>query len=177
MDMRRLDLIATSTFGLEAVVARELRALGYDAEIRQNGRIAFAADAAAVCRANLWLRCADRVLLEVGRFEAADFDALFEKTKALPWEAWIPPDGAFPVNGRSVKSRLSSVPAVQRTVKKAIVDRLMSAHGVDELPETGRPYTVEVALLEDDAKLKFATTGSCLNKRVYRTMAGQAPMK
>ncbi len=93
-----LDLIATSTFGLEAVVARELQHLGYEPKILQSGRILFSADAAAVCRANLWLRAADRVLLRLGSFEATDFCQLFDRTYALPWEQWIPPDGEFPVS-------------------------------------------------------------------------------
>ncbi|MBA3483104.1 MAG: class I SAM-dependent RNA methyltransferase, partial [Pirellulales bacterium] len=122
-----LNLIATSAFGLEAVVVRELGDLGYAARIVRPGRIAFAGDATALCRSNLWLRSADRVLVEVAAFEAADFDALFDTTKALPWEEWIAADAAFPVGGRSIKSQLSSVPAVQRTVKKAVVERLMAA--------------------------------------------------
>ncbi len=177
VSQQTLDLIATSTFGLEAVVARELQSLGYETTIGQNGRIAFAADAAGICRANLWLRCADRVLLQIGRFAAADFDQLFDTTKSLPWEQWIPADGAFPVNGRSVKSKLTSVPAVQRTVKKAIVERLLAAHGAGELPETGPRYTVEVALLDDVATLTLDTTGPGLNKRGYRPLAGVAPLK
>ena len=134
----KLDLIAATTFGLEAVVARELEALGYAAKIIQSGRVLFSGDAADVCRANLWLRAADRVLLRVGGFEARDFGALFDRTFALPWEAWIPADAEFPVSGRSIKSQLSSVPACQKIVKKAIVEKLKSAYGVDWFAETGR---------------------------------------
>src|SRR6185436_4360839 len=113
--MKQFNLIATSAFGLEAVVVRELEALGYAARTMRPGRIAFAGDASAVCRANLWLRSADRVLVELASFAAPDFDALFDTAKALPWEEWIAPDAGIPVRGRSIKSQLSSVPACQRT--------------------------------------------------------------
>ncbi|MEE3219676.1 MAG: THUMP domain-containing protein, partial [Planctomycetota bacterium] len=117
-----LNLIATTAFGLEAVVRRELAALGYDGEIIAPGWIRFGGDELAVCRANLWLRAADRVLVQVDTFAADDFEALFENTKLAAWHEWIPADGAFPVNGRSIKSQLSSVPACQRAVKKAVVE-------------------------------------------------------
>ena len=107
------DLLATCSFGLEAVVMRELTALGYTAKSPQTGRIEFAGDDHAVARTNLWLRSADRVLIRIGHFPAADFDALFEGVRALPWERWIPADARFPVAGRCVRSTLSSEPAVQ----------------------------------------------------------------
>lgn len=172
-----LKLIATSAFGLEAVVRYELSQLGYEARIVTPGRIAFDGDAEAVCRANLWLRSADRVLVEVGRFHAPDFDALFETTKSLCWEKWIPPEGRFPVAGRSRKSRLTSVPAIQRAVKRSVVDRLKDAHRAKELPETGPLYAIEVALLEDQATLTLDTTGPSLHKRGYRPFSGPAPLK
>ena len=172
-----LDLIATSTFGLEAVVKRELEALGYPAASTQTGRVEFSGDAAAVARTNLRLRTADRVLIRVGRFEASDFDTLFEAVRELPWEEWIGPEDAFPVAGRSVKSVLSSVPAVQRAVKKAIVDRLLSAHRVRQLPETGPTVAVEVALLKDTATITLDTSGDGLHKRGYRDLTGPAPLR
>ena len=172
-----LDLVATSTFGLEAVVRRELEALGYEARSPQTGRIEFAGDAAAIVRANLHLRSADRVFVKLSRFAAPDFDALFEGVQAFPWEQWIGPDDAFPVTGRSVKSTLASVPALQRTVKKAIVDRLMSAHGCRSLPETGATFAVEIALLEDTATLLLDTSGDGLHKRGYRDLVGAAPLR
>jgi 23S rRNA (guanine2445-N2)-methyltransferase / 23S rRNA (guanine2069-N7)-methyltransferase len=175
--MRPLQLIATSAVGLEAVVARELKGLGYEAKIPQTGRIAFAGDEAALCRANLWLRAADRVLIEVGSFEATDFGQLFDRTFELPWEQWIGHDAAFPVNGRSVKSQLSSVPACQRIVKKAIVEKLKHAHRTDSLPETGPPYTVEVALLDDRATLTIDSSGAGLHKRGYRRLVAEAQLK
>jgi 23S rRNA (guanine2445-N2)-methyltransferase / 23S rRNA (guanine2069-N7)-methyltransferase len=173
----RLDLVATSTFGLEAIVTRELEALGYSARSTQTGRVEFEGDAAAVARTNLHLRTADRVLVRVAGFRAPDFEALFETTLDLPWENWIGPEDGFPVAGRSVKSTLSSVPAVQRTVKKAIVERLMRAHGVGTLPETGPVVPVEIALLKDEATLLLDTSGSGLHKRGYRDLVGAAPLR
>lgn len=172
-----LDLVATSAFGLEAVVARELATLGIDAKPYATGRVGFAGDATTLIRANLWLRAADRVLIAVGRFHASDFGVLFDATFALPWERWIPHDFAFPVDGRSVKSQLSSVPACQKIVKKAIVERLRSAHGVQTLPETGPTVRVEVALLKDQATLTIDTSGDGLHKRGYRPLVGEAALK
>ena len=172
-----LDLIATSTFGLEAVVKRELAKLGYEGQATQTGRIHFKGDESAICRSNLWLRTADRVLLQIGTFTARDFGELFDQTKSLPWEQWITPDAAFPVDGRSVKSQLSSVPACQKAVKKAIAEKLQAAHGVSELPETGPTYKVEVALLKDEVTLTIDTTGAGLHKRGYRPVVGGAPLR
>lgn len=172
-----IELIATSTMGLEAVVSRELVDLGYENRIVQLGRIAFEADEAAICRANLWLRSSGRLLLKMGGFKAIDFGELFDQTFALPWERWIPPDGAFPVNGRSLKSQLSSVPACQKIVKKAVAEKLMKAHGVARLDETGPTFPVEVALLKDEATLTIDTSGSGLHKRGYRPLVGQAPLR
>ena len=163
--------------GLEAVVARELADLGYEPRIVQTGRVAFVGDGLAICRANLWLRCADRVLIQVGKFEARDFGELFDRTHALDWQEWIGPDGAFPVQGRSVASQLSSVPACQRIVKKALVEKLRAAHGVQTLDESGPTCTVEVALLKDVATLTIDTSGPSLHKRGYRKFVGQAPLK
>jgi 23S rRNA (guanine2445-N2)-methyltransferase / 23S rRNA (guanine2069-N7)-methyltransferase len=172
-----LDLIATSTFGLEAVVARELQALGHQPKILQSGRILFQADAAALCRANLWLRAADRVLLRLDAFEATDFGQLFDRTYALPWEQWIPPDAAFPVTGRSIKSQLSSVPACQKIVKKAVVEKLKAAYGIEWFAETGPKFSIEVALLDNQASLTIDTSGPGLHKRGYRALVGKAPLK
>lgn len=172
-----LNLIATSAFGLEAIVVRELQALGYEPRIVRPGRIAFSGDAVALARANLWLRSADRVLVEIAAFAAGDFDALFETTKALPWEEWMAPDAAFPVGGRSLKSQLSSVPAIQRTVKKAIVERLTASQPVISLPETGPPVAVEVSLVDDVATLDLDTSGAGLHRRGYRTLAAAAQLR
>ena len=115
-----LELVATAASGLEAVVVRELGDLGYPAQVMRPGRIRFEADSAAICRSNLWLRSADRVLLQLAKFEALDFDALFDTVREIPWESWIAPTAAIPVRGKAVKSQLSSVPACQRTVKKQL---------------------------------------------------------
>ncbi len=176
--MDELQLIATAAAGLEACVKRELLGLGFsDARVCSPGRILFEGGPAELVRANLWLRTADRVLLVVASFEARDFGELFDRTYALPWQEWIRPDGQFPVRGRSHKSQLSSVPACQKIVKKAIVEKLRAAHGVNELPETGATYTVEIAIREDTAQLTIDTTGAGLNKRGYRAAAGPAPLK
>ncbi|MBI85003.1 MAG: bifunctional 23S rRNA (guanine(2069)-N(7))-methyltransferase RlmK/23S rRNA (guanine(2445)-N(2))-methyltransferase RlmL [Planctomycetaceae bacterium] len=175
--MAEVELIATSAFGLEAIVKREIGQLGYEGKTLQPGRILLCAESSAVARTNLFLRCAERVLLCLGRFEALDFGQLFDQTFALPWEEWIPADGNFPVTGKSVKSQLSSVPACQRMVKKAIVEKLKSAHRITEVPETGALYKVEVALLDNQVTLSLDTTGNGLHKRGYRPVSGPAPLR
>jgi 23S rRNA (guanine2445-N2)-methyltransferase / 23S rRNA (guanine2069-N7)-methyltransferase len=172
-----LDLIAVTAFGLESLAVRELADLGYAAKPSSTGRIPFSADPIAVARCNLMLRTVGRLLLKVGSFPAPDFGVLFDATYALPWQEWIPRDGAFPVNGRSVKSQLSSVPACQRVVKKAIAQKLMDAHGVSTLPETGPRFIAEVSLLQDVATLTLDTSGDGLNKRGYRPVVGPAALK
>ena len=174
--MEPLQLIATATAGLEACVKHELSDLGYpDAKVCSPGRILFNGDAAALTRANLWLRTAERVLVLLGDFEARDFGELFDRTNALPWEQWIPADGAFPVSGRSHKSQLSSVPACQKIVKKAIVEKLRAAHRVSTLPETGLAVPVEVAILEDTVRLTIDTSGPGLHKRATVPPPGPRP--
>ena len=172
-----LTLIATTAFGLEAVVKRELAALGYEGQVIGPGWIRFKGDQLAICRANLWLRCADRVLVEMARFEAADFDTLFETTRAVAWHEWIGQDGAFPVVGRSLNSQLSSVPACQRTVKKAVVESLQRSHRCQLLEEQGPLFKIQVALLNNVATLTLDTTGPSLHKRGYRRRAAPAPLK
>jgi 23S rRNA (guanine2445-N2)-methyltransferase / 23S rRNA (guanine2069-N7)-methyltransferase len=172
-----LDFIATTGFGLEAVVRRELADLGYEGRVVAPGWIGFGGELSAICRANLWLRAADRVLVQVATFPAADFDALFETTRALPWQDWLPADAQFPVSGRSIKSQLTSVPACQRSVKKAIVESLQRGYGTSELPETGPLYRIEVALLDNRATLTIDTTGPGLHKRAYRQADVRAPLK
>ena len=172
-----LSLIAVTGFGLEAVAARELRDLGYEKTTVEDGRVRFTGGFEALVRANLWLRSADRVVLEVGRFEARDFGELFDRTHDLPWADWIPKDAQFPVNGRSIKSQLHSVPDCQRIVKKAIVERLKPAHGTEWLEETGPMYQVEVALRKDVATLTIDTSGAGLHKRGYRKLTAKAPLR
>ncbi|MBC8680194.1 THUMP domain-containing class I SAM-dependent RNA methyltransferase [Staphylococcus pseudintermedius] len=171
------QLLAVCPMGLESIVAKEVQDLGYNTHV-ENGRIYFEGDASAIVKANLWLRTADRVKLIVGQFEAVTFDSLFEQTKNLPWEQFIPTDGQFPVQGRSLKSKLFSVPDVQAITKKAIVERLKNAHQVSGwLDESGAKYPVEVAILKDKVLLTIDTSGSGLNKRGYRLAQGEAPIK
>jgi len=170
-------LIATTVFGLESVVGRELGDLGYCDSSVENGRVTFAAGPSGICRANLWLRSAERVLLKMGEFEARTFDELFERTKAIDWADWIPEDGAFPVEGKSVRSTLHSVPDCQAVVKKAVVESLARRYGRKWFEETGPEYRIEVALLKDVATLTIDTSGAGLHKRGYRRQGGGAPLK
>lgn len=175
--MSRLELIATAAFGLESVVSRELSDLGYTEQIVEDGRVSFLGDERAICRTNLWLRSADRVLLRVGTFPAADFDQLFDRTMGLPWQDWIPADGRFPVDAKSVRSALHHVPSVQKAVKKAIVESLKKTYQRHWFQETGVIYPVEVSLLRDVAILTIDTSGDGLHKRGYRRIGGTAPLR
>lgn len=174
--MRR-ELIATSTFGLEAVVRREIEALGYDVIRTEDGKVTYEADERGIVRSNLWLRCADRVLLKVDEFEADDFEVLFQRVRGIAWEEMIPADGRFTVNCSTVKSRLHNEPACQRTVKKAIALRLQEFYVLDEMPETGAEYTVKLSLLKDRATITIDTSGEGLHKRGYRISEVAAPIK
>ena len=158
-------------------MVRELESLGYEAKITRPGRIEFAGDHAALCRANLWLRSADRVLIQLAKFPCPDFDALFDTTREIDWETWIDRHASIPVRGRSHKSQLSSVPACQRAVKKAIVERLRHAYANATLPETGPPVAVEIALLDDEATVSIDTTGDGLHRRGYRTLTAEAQLR
>lgn len=175
--MAKIDLIATSAFGLEAVVAREVRQLGYEDVVVENGKVTFTADETAICRANLWLRTADRILVKLGAFKATSFDELFEKTKALPWTDWLPVDATFPVEGKSINSQLFSVPDCQAIVKKAVVEKMKVKYKRPWFEEKGARYTIEVALLKDIATLTIDTSGAGLHKRGYRKLSAPAPLK
>ncbi len=175
--MTKLHLIATSAFGIEAVVGRELKALGYDDQSVDNGKVTFSGDEWAICRTNLWLRTADRVLIKIGEFKALTFDELFEGTKALPWDQWIPVNAQFPVDGKSIDSKLSSVPDCQAIVKKAVVEKLKQKYKRDWFDEDGPLYRIEVALLKDMATLTIDTSGAGLHKRGYRKLVSGAPLK
>jgi 23S rRNA G2445 N2-methylase RlmL len=172
-----LKLIAACAFGLEALLKRELIALGYTPHVDQPGRVCFLGDWPDVCRANLWLRTADRVLIEVLKFPAPDFDALFDTVKGFDWSEFLPADAQFPVNAKSRLSLLTSIPAVQRSVKKAMVESLSRVHRTTTLPESGAEYPVEVALLNDVATITLDTTGASLHKRGYRKLNAEAPIK
>lgn len=173
----KLELIATATFGLEAVVKREIEALGYKIIRSEDAKITYMGDERAIARSNLWLRSADRVLLKMGEFKALEFEELFQQTKAVAWEDIIPADGKFTVTGTSVKSKLHSVPACQSIVKKAIVERLGSFYCIDRFEETGAEYTVKVTILKDRVTLTIDTSGTGLHKRGYRVSDVAAPIK
>jgi putative N6-adenine-specific DNA methylase len=175
--MTKLQLIATTPMGLEAVVARELKNLGYHDLSVENGRVTFTGEEKDICRTNLWLRTAGRILIKMGEFEARTFDDLFEGVKALPWPDWIPEHGEFPVDGRSHKSQLSSVPACQGVVKKAVVEKMKQRYRQEWFAEDGPRYVIEVSLLNDLATLTIDTTGDSLYKRGYRKHAVEAPLK
>lgn len=172
-----IEIIATSTMGLESVVARELQNLGYEPKNIEVGRTLFTGTERDICRANIHLRCAGHVLIRVGEFPCEDFGQLFDQTVELPWERWLPKNACFPVDGRSVRSTLSSVPAVQSVVKKAIVTRLQKAWKTETLPEDGPKYPVEISLLKDRATLTIDTTGEGLHRRGYRKLVGAAPLR
>ena len=173
----KITLIATLTAGLESTVKYELKRLGFDKIRASEGKVEFESTLSDIPKANLWLRCADRVQLKMGQFEALTFDDLFEQTKALPWESIIPIDGVFPVIGKAIKSTLGSVRACQSIVKKAVVNRLQEAYQVDWFQETGATYTIQISMRNDIATLTIDTSGSGLHKRGYRTAAGDAPLK
>ena len=175
--MTTYQLLATAASGIEGLVGRELKDLGYDREV-ENGRVRFDGTTQDLAKTNLQLRTADRVKIIMGEFTAKTFDDLYEKTKALPWETILSMDAEFPVAGKSVKSKLHSVPNCQKMVKKAIVDRLSSIyHRRGRLPETGHLYPIEVSLLKDTALITIDTSGSSLFKRGYRQEKGGAPLK
>ena len=175
--MEKINLIATTTFGLEAVVKRELMALGVDDMHASDGKIEFTGDESTIVKTNMWLRCAGRVWIKMGEFKAVTFDELFEKTKALPWGDWIPVDGKFTVVGKSVKSTLFSVSDCQAIVKKAVVEKLKQKYKVDWFDETGAEYKIQVSILKDVVTLAIDTSGSSLHKRGYRADAMTAPLK
>ncbi|MEC1739356.1 THUMP domain-containing class I SAM-dependent RNA methyltransferase [Schinkia azotoformans] len=176
--MSKITLIATAAMGIEALVAKEVRDLGYENVTVDNGKVTIEADESAICRTNLWLRTADRVKLKIGEFKATTFDELFEKTKALPWGDFIPENGEFPVIGKSVKSKLFSVSDCQAIVKKAVVEKLKHHYKrTTWFEENGPLFRIEVALLKDIVTLTIDTSGTGLHKRGYRAEQGIAPLK
>ena len=172
-----IPLIATTTFGLEAVVKRECQALGFENIRTYDGKVEFTGTEADIVKANLWLRCAGRVWVKMGSFHAVTFTELFDQTKALPWGDWIPEDGKFTVVGKSVKSTLFSVSDCQAIVKKAVVEKLKQKYQTDWFDETGASYTIQVGILKDLVTLAIDTSGSGLHMRGYRANALDAPLK
>ncbi len=175
--MANYKLVATAAMGLEAIVAQEVQALGYKTTV-ENGKVYFEGDETTIARANLWLRVADRVKIVVGQFPAKSFEQLFESVKALSWEKYLPVDASFPVSGKSVKSKLFSVPDCQAITKKAIVERMKQHYKrLGFLDESGATYKIEVSILKDVATLTIDTSGAGLHKRGYRQAQGEAPLK
>lgn len=175
--MSKLELIATATFGLEAVVKREIENLGFKVLKSEDAKITYLGDERAIVKSNLWLRCADRVLIKLGEFNAISFEELFQQVKALPWDEWVPEDGKITVTSTSVKSKLHSVPDCQSIAKKAIVEKLKDTYHCQWFSETGSEYIVKVTLLKDRATITIDTSGAGLHKRGYRVKDVAAPIK
>ncbi len=173
----KLQMIATCLFGLEKLLGEELDALGAHRTDTMDGRVSFEGDEHILAAANIRLRCAERVYISLGSFEATSFEQLFEGCRALPWEEWIGREDAFPVKGHSIRSALFSVPDCQSILKKAVVERLRSVYGAGWLPETGIKYQIEFFLFKDRVTLMIDSSGVPLHKRGYRPAAGEAPLR
>lgn len=175
--MKKFELVAPCHFGLEAVTKREIYDLGYEITRVEDGRVTFEGDAEAVCRANMFLRSAERILLLLGRFRALTYDELFENIKAIPWEDYIPENGRFWVKkASSIKSKLFSPSDIQSIAKKAMVERMKQFCHLDWFPEDGAPYPVRIFLLKDEVMVTLDTSGDSLHKRGYRLATGKAPL-
>lgn len=175
--MRRYELIAPCHFGMEAVLKKEIIELGYDVSEVADGRITFIGDEEALCRANIFLRTAERVLIKIGRFTAETYEELFQGTRSLPWEEYIPSDGKFWVTkAASVKSRLFSPSDIQRIMKKAMVERMKEHFGLEHFPEDGESFPVRVFLMKDEVTVGLDSTGESLHKRGYRRLTAKAPI-
>lgn len=175
--IKEFELFAPCHFGLEAVLKREIINLGYEVTEVVDGRVSFKGSAEAIAKCNVFLRTTERVMLKVGSFKAVTFDELFEKTKALPWENFIPKDGKFWVKkASSIKSRLFSPSDIQRIVKKAIVDRLSGKYNLLRFPEDGSEYPIRITILKDEVTVGLDTSGESLHKRGYRKLTVKAPI-
>lgn len=175
--MQIFELIASCHFGLEAVLKKEIYDLGYDITKVEDGKVSFSGDAQAICRANMFLRTAERVLLKTGSFKAVTYDELFEGIRALPWEMYLPKDAKFWVTkASSIRSKLFSPSDIQRIVKKAIVEKMKEYYDIEWFTETGAEYPIRIFLLKDEVTVAIDTSGDSLHKRGYRTMSGLAPI-
>ncbi len=175
--MRRFELIAPCHFGMESVLKREIIDLGYDVTCVEDGRITFYGDEEALCRANIFLRTAERILIKIGCFHAETFEELFQGTKNLPWEDYIPSDGKFWVaKAASVKSKLFSPSDIQSIMKKAMVERLKGVYGISWFAEDGENFPIRVFLMKDEVTVGLDTTGDSLHKRGYRKLTAKAPI-
>lgn len=175
--MKTYELVVPCHFGLEAVLKREIYDLGYEISRVEDGRVSFIGDAEAICRANIFLRTAERVLIEVGRFSAVTFEELFQGIKNIPWEEYIPENGKFWVKkASSIKSKLFSPSDIQSIAKKAMVERMKVSYKKEWFEEDGEPYPVRIFLLKDEVMVALDTSGDSLHKRGYRTMTSKAPL-
>ncbi len=171
------ELIAPCHFGMEAILKKEILDLGYEISQVEDGRVTFLGDDEAICRANVFLRTAERVLLKAGSFQAESFEELFQNTKGIPWEDLIPKDGKFWVaKASSIKSKLFSPSDIQRIMKKAMVERMRQAYGIQVIPEDGASYPLRVFLYKDQVTIGIDTSGDSLHKRGYRTLSSKAPI-
>lgn len=176
--MSQYEYIAPCHFGLESVLKKEISDLGYEITRVEDGKVCFTGDEGAICRANLFLRTAERVLLQIGRFQAQTFDELFEKTKKLEWEQFIPKNGKFWVTkAASIRSKLFSPSDIQSIMKKAIVERLKTQYHITWFEETGNSYPIRVSILKDEVTIGIDTSGESLHKRGYRKLTSKAPIK
>jgi len=175
--LKTFELIAPCHFGLEAVLKKEILDLGYEISMVEDGRVTFIGDDEAICRANVFLRTAERVLLKAGSFKAETFEELFQGTRNIPWEDFIPEDGKFWVaKASSIKSKLFSPSDIQSIMKKAMVERLKNRYGVTWFPENGASYPLRVFLYKDMVTVGIDTSGESLHKRGYRTLTSKAPI-
>ena len=175
--MNTFELIVPCHFGLEAVMKKEILDLGYEVSQVEDGRVTFIGDAEAICRANIFLRTTERVLLKVGSFHAETFEELFQGTRAIPWEEYLPKDAKFWVaKASSIKSRLFSPSDIQSIMKKAMVERMKKAYGIEWFPENGASFPLRVFLHKDTVTVALDTTGESLHKRGYRTLTSKAPI-
>lgn len=175
--MFNIEYVATCLFGLEKFLGDEIDALGYKRLETIDGRVTFTGDLSAIARCNLWLRCAERLYIKMGSFDAKTFGELFEGTKSLPWENWIGREDAFPVKGHSIKSKLFSIPDCQSIIKKSVAQRLDDYYGLCWFPETCVKYQIEFFILKDRVTLMIDTSGVPLHKRGYRQIGGAAPIR
>ncbi|WP_434577838.1 THUMP domain-containing class I SAM-dependent RNA methyltransferase [Thermoanaerobacterium thermosaccharolyticum] len=175
--MSKIELIAPTLFGIESVAAKEIRSLGYEDIKVEDGKVTFIGDISAICKANMWIRSAERIYVKIGEFEASTFDELFEGVRSLPWEEWIPENGQFPVDGYSLKSNLHSIPDCQSIIKKAVVERLKKKYKKEWFDENGPLYKIKFSLMKNKAVLMIDTSGEGLHKRGYRVMSNIAPLR
>ncbi|MHC1685454.1 MAG: class I SAM-dependent RNA methyltransferase [Clostridiaceae bacterium] len=175
--MAKLELIATSAFGIEAIVAKELKELGFNDLVVENGKVTYITNEEGLIRSNLWLRCADRIHIKIGEFDAISFEELFNGVKAIEWANYFPQDANVIVNAKSVKSGLFSLSDIQSITKKAIIEKLKETYQVEWFEESGSKYPILVSILKDHVIITLDSSGTALHKRGYRENANEAPLK